>query len=198
MMNAALSDPARNIIERPEQYKAAREAIRSIGQGALGSIGVYDRYEPPPPPEELVRLQGSNAAPLPLTPEDQAAAGDRRANLSELHGRLRVAMPTPRPPAEESSGFLLGGSGWLNAPDFHGDDAARRNDEAALGQEEPGPAHPAIARLTVGRDASIARVGDRIEGRGHHVSFDARAETILRYFELRRVSRTEGGDSSSR
>lgn len=56
-------------------------------------------------------------------------AGARRAMLSELHGQLRRAMPQPRPPAEDAGGFLLGGHAWLSAPDFHGDDAARRNDE---------------------------------------------------------------------
>lgn len=56
-------------------------------------------------------------------------AGARRAMLSELHGQLRWAMPQPRPPAEDASGFLQGGHAWLSAPDFHGDDAARRNDE---------------------------------------------------------------------
>lgn len=96
-------------------YEAAHRRVLDVSAGADADAGHV--------------AAGVVTRALAEAQELAGSAGARRASLSELHGQLRVAMPIPRPPVEESSGFLRGGRAWLNAPDFHGDDAARRNDE---------------------------------------------------------------------
>jgi hypothetical protein len=56
-----------------------------------------------------------------------ALAGARRARLLQRNGELRRSMPDPTAPVEHGSGFVLGGQGWLEPPDFERAEAARIN-----------------------------------------------------------------------
>ena len=61
--------------------------------------------------------------------ERAGLARDRRARLSELNDRLRVDLPEPWESPERRTGFVDDGLDWLAAPDFHREEAARRNNE---------------------------------------------------------------------
>jgi hypothetical protein len=97
------------------RYEAAHRRVQDVSSGADA--------------DAADAAAGRVTRALAEAQELAARAGARRAMLSELHGQLRRMMPQPRPPAERTNGFLLGGLAWLNAPDFDTHDATRRNDE---------------------------------------------------------------------